>query len=391
MENPRHPPPRFQHAEQVAAVGIAEFHPSGAVLDADDGLLEMLGYTREELRQGLLRWDRFTPPEWLERTRQAIREFETTGRMTPYEKVYVRKDGSRFWGLFAGMKLADGRGVAAVLDVTAWKHTQSALRESEQRLRLGLKAGNTGTWEWDIPAKRVTWSEAIYEFHALRPGEFGGRVEDFTPLVVPEDRDRVATAIRDALEKRAPYHIEYRALLSDGKVRWILTTGEVYFGPDGAPLKMFGAATDVTERRLAEEAARDAERRYRAIFEANRDGMMITDAAGAITEANPAACRMHGYTYGQFLRLRPEQLIHPDDLPLFADYLKVLTEGASSAPGRGTCAATAVPSPSKWPARRSNTTARLTCSASCATSRNARETSSGSNGCIPWRRRCRKR
>jgi PAS domain S-box-containing protein len=205
--------------------------------------------------------------------------------------------------------------------------TTDQLTEAEQRLRMALRAGNTGTWDWDIVNNRVTWSEQIYAFHGLRPGEFGGRVEDFGPLIVPEDRQRVTDAVRRAVEEGAPYHVEYRAPLPDGRVRWILTTGEVFRGPDGRPVRMMGAASDITDRKLAEQAALDAERRYRAIFEATRDGLIINAADGAIIEANPAACRMHGYTYEQFLKLRPDQFIHPDDLPLFADFVCVTAGG----------------------------------------------------------------
>ena len=212
-------------------------------------------------------------------------------------------------------------------DLTRLKEAESALRESEQRLRLGLRAGNTGTWEWDIVNDRVTWSEQIYRLHAVPPGGFGGTVADFAPLVAPEDRQRVTDAIRDAVEKRAPYHIEYRALLPGGGVRWILTTGEVQYAPDGRPLRMLGAASDITERKRAEEAARDAEQRYRAIFEATRDGLIINTPDGHIAEANPAACRMHGYGYEQFIGMDTRRIIHPDDRHLFGEFVKVAGSG----------------------------------------------------------------
>jgi PAS domain S-box-containing protein len=90
---------------------------------------------------------------------------------------------------------------------------------------------------------------------------------------------------------------------------------------------MVGVNMDVTDRRQAQEAALDAQRRYQAIFEATRDGLIINLMDGRIVEVNPAACRMHGYTYEEFIGIAPEQFIHRDDLPLFADFVKATASG----------------------------------------------------------------
>jgi len=341
--------------------------------------------------------------------------------------------------------------------ISARDQSETARSASEERLRMSLKSGHTGTWEYDVVNNRVTWSEQIYEFHGLPVGSFGGRVEDFPPLIHPDDRERVSEAVRKAIEERAPYSTEYRALRPDGALRWIVTSGEVIFDDAGKPVQMLGAATDITDRKRAEDALRnseerwqlavraaqdgiwdwnlatgelywsprckemlgyaddeltvadaaavqallhpddvahgwenaqrhlrgetpmytdeyrmrhkdgsyrwilsrgramsdasgrparmagsntditdrkrleqdlrEAERKYRAIFEATRDGLIINAPDGSVVEANPAACRMHGYTYEEFMTPPASRFIHPDDLPQFARYVEALGRG----------------------------------------------------------------
>jgi signal transduction histidine kinase len=90
----------------------------------------MSGYSREDLAEGRLRWDVMTPPEWMPHSLKAIEELKTTGRTTPYEKEYIRKDGSRWWGLFAATSLNEEESVEFVIDVTERK------RAEEERERL---------------------------------------------------------------------------------------------------------------------------------------------------------------------------------------------------------------------------------------------------------------
>lgn len=119
---------RFRTALQIQTVGAVYFRMDGRLVDANDAFLRMSGYSRQELETGELTWRRLTPPEWLPLTDQATAELERRGETRPYEKQYLRKDGSRWWALFAAKLLPDGIGFEFMLDITDRKRAEERLQ-----------------------------------------------------------------------------------------------------------------------------------------------------------------------------------------------------------------------------------------------------------------------
>ena len=134
-----------------------------------------------------------------------------------------------------------------------------ALRISEERLRIGMAAGNLGVWDWDVVGDRVSWSEGLYALFGTTREQFGGRLEDVVDFVHPDDREQLQRAIREALDG-APFESEHRVCLPDGSVRWLASTGEVHRDETGKPIRFIGALQDVTERRALLQAAEQANR-----------------------------------------------------------------------------------------------------------------------------------
>jgi two-component system, cell cycle sensor histidine kinase and response regulator CckA len=133
---------RFRSVFESGMIGIA-FWNGAHMTGANDALLEMLGYTRQDLEQGLLRHGRLTPPGFEELDRRATEETRTRGSCTPYEKEFLRKDGSRVPVLVGGARLADEMTdtVFFVLDLTARRQAEERLRQAERIEVVGQLAG----------------------------------------------------------------------------------------------------------------------------------------------------------------------------------------------------------------------------------------------------------
>ncbi|WP_090288492.1 trifunctional serine/threonine-protein kinase/ATP-binding protein/sensor histidine kinase [Pseudomonas granadensis] len=118
-------------------IGILFWTAQGEVMDANDAFLRMVGYEREDLLGGRVRWRDMTPPEFLPVSENALAQALVTGRAAPFEKQYLRKDGSRLPALvgLALLQSTPANGVAFVLDLTERKLAEAQHREGEQRYR----------------------------------------------------------------------------------------------------------------------------------------------------------------------------------------------------------------------------------------------------------------
>lgn len=118
-------------------VGIIITNAAGEILEANDYYLRMIGATREELQESKIDWRAITPPEWLPADEKAIMELRERGTCTPYEKEYIRRDGTRVPVFLADTMLPgpDEKIAAFALDITERKKAEPALRESEEGFR----------------------------------------------------------------------------------------------------------------------------------------------------------------------------------------------------------------------------------------------------------------
>ncbi len=121
-------------------IGVVRWSPGGGVVYANEAFLATIGRTREEVEAGRLDLGALTPAAFAGRDRAAFDEMLRTGRCAPYEKEYLRRDGSRVPVLVAGAMLEEGQGgVAYVLDLAERRRAEEALRRSEAQLRQSQK------------------------------------------------------------------------------------------------------------------------------------------------------------------------------------------------------------------------------------------------------------
>jgi PAS domain S-box-containing protein len=134
---------RFRRLFESNTIGIAIADLGGRTLEANDAYLEMIGYSREELLAGKIRWDRITPPEHLARDHAAVEQLQRTGVATPWEKELLRKDGTRVPVLLgiAMLDASEASCIAYIVDLSARRQLEEQLRLAQKMEAIGQLAG----------------------------------------------------------------------------------------------------------------------------------------------------------------------------------------------------------------------------------------------------------
>jgi PAS domain S-box-containing protein len=143
--------------------------------------------------------------------------------------------------------------------------TEDALHDSGRRLQQALEAGHMGTWEWSAAPGTVAWSNGLEAIHGLQPRTFAGTFEASQRDIHPDDLEQVRSSIARSLATGDDHHVEYRIIWPDGSVHWVEERGSVVKNNGGTPIGLTGICVDVTARKVAEDAIRDSERRFRTM------------------------------------------------------------------------------------------------------------------------------
>jgi PAS domain S-box-containing protein len=258
----------------------------GIILSWNAGAQQLFGYTAEEAvgcHVSLI-----VPPDRAAEEEEILRRFRDGQPIKSLDTDRLRKDGGRVPVSLTISPVRDesGRVVGAssvARDITARQKAETALRESEQRLLLALEAGRGGTWEWWIDTSEVVWSPGLEVIHGLRPGTFGGTLDAFWTDIHADDRERVRSSIARVIELGVDHSLEYRIIWPDGSLRWVEGRGKLIRNDAGAPVRMVGICIDITDRKLAEDAIRESEERFRLMADNAPVMIRVTEADGNCT------------------------------------------------------------------------------------------------------------
>jgi PAS domain S-box-containing protein len=178
-------------------VGLAYWNRDGAITDANDVFLGIVGYTREDLRVGRVDWRAMTPPEYRARDERAMREMREKGACMPFEKEYIRKDGQRVSVLIGGATLEPEQlGVAFVVDISDHKRLERARREAEQALRQVVDSSPIVLWSVDDAGIFTLSRGGGLHALGLEPGQVVGRSVFDVYADIPE----LLNAVRRSLQ-----------------------------------------------------------------------------------------------------------------------------------------------------------------------------------------------
>ncbi|MCX7594295.1 MAG: PAS domain S-box protein, partial [Fischerella sp.] len=281
---------RFRRFVDTNIVGVIIADFNGTIVEANDAFLKMVGYTREDLLCGRIRWSDITPPEYQLLSDRLIAELRTKGVCTPIEKEYINKDGSRVPVLIGGGLLPESQFhqqemIVFTLDISDRQQAEVALRKSEERYRAFVEQSSEGIWcfELDVPISLNSPEDEqirlFYQYGYLKDcNDFmakmygfaraeeiiGARLEDFLPATDQHNIEYLRNFIRSGYRL---IDAESHEVDRYGNSKYFLNN-LVGVVENGVLVRAWGTQRDITERKRAEEALRRREDQLRLITNA---------------------------------------------------------------------------------------------------------------------------
>ena len=351
---------RLRRMFEADLVGMITYHLDGTIREANDRFLQMVGYTRADVRAGRLWWSKMTPSEYASRDAAAIDQIAASGTWVPFEKEYLRQDGSRVPVIVAGgaTDAARQEGVAFVFDITERKQAEQALRVANVELERRV-AERTAKLQTELAARRqieTALRESEERFHsAFRHTPIGMALVNLegvpfqvnhalcemlgyteaellaTNAEVLTHPDDIATEREHARRLLAgeieSCQFEKRYLHKQGHVIWASLSASLLRDAAGQPLHYISQVEDVTERRRLYDQLRDSEQRFSNGFKYAPIGMALVGIDGVVMQVNQALCDMLGYSEAELLARRSFEVTHPDDLTNTIEQLYKMVAG----------------------------------------------------------------
>ena len=285
----------------------------GVITSWNKGAEKLYGYpTAEVLGQPI---SIVAPSDRAEEMGKILASLRSGTLIERFETVRVRKDGSRIdvsLGIFP-LRDTSGRitGAASIArDITEHKRAEESLRESAKRARIVAESVTDVIYEWDLK-DQIEWHGDVDSLMGYPPGGFPRTFDGWVATLHPEDKERVRLAVEGQLKGAAPYNVDYRVAGKDGAWRWWSARGTVLRDGQGQPRRWVGAVTDITERKRAEAARRQANEYNRSLIEACLDPLVTIAPDGRITDVNEATIKVTG--------LPREKLVGTDFSNYFTD------------------------------------------------------------------------
>lgn len=261
---------KLSRAIEQSPASVVITDPQGNIEYVNPKFSEVTGYSPEEAvgKNPRILKSEETPPE----TYRVLWETISAGKEWRGEFLNKKKNGELYWESASISPVISSDGsithyLAVKEDISEHKQAEMALHESEERFRTLVQniPGVNFRCRMDAEWTMLYISEGIQDLTGYPPSDFIQNAKrTFESVIAPEDRQRVADTVMDAITNKEPYELEYRVLNSAGQVRWVSERGRGSFSAAGEVRWLDGAIFDVTERKAMEieleKAKKEAEK-----------------------------------------------------------------------------------------------------------------------------------
>ncbi|MEM7554927.1 MAG: PAS domain-containing protein [Cyanobacteria bacterium P01_A01_bin.84] len=297
---------RLRRLVESNMFGVVFGDTSGKLSYANDYVLNMIGYTSEEMYSGRVRWDELTPPEFTPLDAKAIQELTQKGVCNPYEKEYIHKDGRRI-PILSGVTFLtepynDNQEVIAfVLNLTELKQITE---ERDRFFNLSLDMMAIGNLDGYFTQVNPAWEKTL----GLTPAEL--TTQSYLYFVHPDDLNATLTQGQKLGWNLETIGFENRYRTKNGSYRWLSWNVSAF--PEQNVL--YAVARDITEQKQIESDLRESELNFRTLADAMPQIFWTACPDGWINYYNQRWYNYTGLSFEQTKRWGWQTALHPDDI-----------------------------------------------------------------------------
>lgn len=255
---------QYHRLIETAYEGVMMFDSEMRITYVNQRLAEMFGVSAEELIGTSAQ--EFVADAARADVEQRWRH-RAEGVKEQYDLQLFRRDGTELWVIVSATPIFDEQGeftgtLSLLTDITERNRVEEKLSESERQLSEAQRLARVGNWNWDLQNNVLSWSDELYRIFGVDRQIYKPDYEDLaSKFAHAEDRALLSGAIEGSLRCKEPHNFYWRIIRADGEERVIHSIGQIVSDEQGNPVRMFGSAQDVTERKLAEEALKESQRR----------------------------------------------------------------------------------------------------------------------------------
>ena len=321
---------RFRGLAELLPQVVYETDTEGVLTYVNRRAYEIYGYTEEDLGKGLNVLQTMVPedraraasnfrsvltgdPSNIGNEYRSLRKDDTSFPVIIYSSPIIRE------GTIVGM-----RGI--LIDITARKQAEEALRRSEQEVRLTLDATTEGIWKWNLQDNKIFFSTRYCKMLGYEPDELPMSMETWKSLIHPDDLAPAQAVAEEYLKSNSSiYENSFRLRTKSGEYRWIHSTGRVVErDARGQPIRIIGQHTDITERKHSEDELKRSQERFRVLIENAPDAIFVR-IGDRFSYVNPAMLKLLGVSsVDRLIGQRVLDWIHPDGRAMSAERMKQL-------------------------------------------------------------------
>ncbi len=217
-----------------------------------------------------------------------------------------------------------------ILDVSDRKLVEEKLHHSQGALVEAQRIAHLGNWSFNLITQKLVWSEETFRILGFEPDTIEPTYPEFLQRVHPEDLPRFPEEFQRAIAPSLPQEDEFRIVLPDSSVRYILGKGQPVFDEAGERIGFFGTLQDITAAKLAQEELRESEENFRQLAENIREVFFILSLSGEMIYISPAYEKIWGRSCESLYKNPQDWLesVHPEDQEqIRREFLRQISQG----------------------------------------------------------------